>query len=308
MKLFILFLLVLSIFGCGSQEENNLSGSPALSGVINGNQVTEKTAASLGLVLIEFFRASSTPGELILTGFCSGTLVGRHTVLMAAHCFDPRLLPGLAVARVVFETERRDNINGLSLNVFKFTNHPLYNTQPGIRAAPRPSDAPSTFLSYDHDIAILVFKGTAPKNYQISKMASNLASDHAGETEHVYGFGRSADYSGEVGESVFHSTGVLREGSVQIKENFSTVSDRYYIQKNMKQQMICQGDSGGPHFLEGKNSNILIGVTSAALGRTLANGTKSCADEAQVTKVAPFYQWIKKEEKKLLEELNQEYQ
>ena len=307
MKLLILFLLVLSVVACGPQQENHLSANSEFSGVINGKPVTEKTAASLGLVLIEFYRASQVPGELSFIGFCSGTLVGRHTVLTAAHCFDPHLLPGGVAAKVIFEIERLENSQALAFNVFKSSNHPLYNTQPGVRAVPRLSDNSSTFLSYDHDIAVLVFNGTAPKNYQIAKMASNLTSNHAGETEHVYGFGRSVDYNGDADEIVIQSSGVLREGSVQIKDNFLMLSDRYYIEKNSNNQMSCQGDSGGPHFLEGKNSKIVIGVTSAALGRTLANGRKSCLDEAQVTKVAPFYQWIKKEEKKLLEELTQEY-
>ena len=202
----------------------------------------------------------------------------------------------------------------MTFEVLKVTNHPLYNTQPGVRTNWRPannSSAPNqpyqqTFLSYNHDIAVLVFKGSAPKNYRFAKLASKETADQSGKSEHVYGFGRSIDYSGETGERLDFSAGTLREGFVQIKENFLKIKDRYYIQKNSKKQMICQGDSGGPHYLEGKISRTLIGVTSAGLGRTLANGRKSCFDEAQVTKVAPFYQWIKSEEKKLLNDLNQE--
>ena len=106
MKLFILFLLSLSIFGCGPQQESSFLADAESNGVINGTQVTNKTAASLGLVLIELYKPSTTPGERSLIGFCSGTLLGRHTVLTAAHCFDSHLIPGLSVAKVVFETER----------------------------------------------------------------------------------------------------------------------------------------------------------------------------------------------------------
>ncbi len=293
------------MFGCGAQTENNNSAEPPSSAIVNGTSVKSETAASLGLVLIEFYRTSEAPGQISLIGFCSGTLLGRHTVLTAAHCFDPHLLPGMTLAKVIFETERLTNSPGLSFDVFKSTSHPLYNSEPGIR---QNVNSYQTYLSYDHDIAILAFKGSAPNNYKIAKLASKPGANYAGQTDHVYGFGRSTEYTGEDGEQIIFSSGVLREGSVQIKDNFLKFSDRYFIQKNSKDQMTCQGDSGGPHFLESKKSKILIGVTSATLGRTLANGTKSCLEEAQVTKVNPFYYWIKSEEKKLLVELNQEHQ
>ena len=313
LKIFILALLALSIFGCGAQPQNRSLQAFNFSGVINGDLVSPEKAASQGLVLIEFYRTNSG-GEVSTAGFCSGTLIGPQTVLTAAHCLDTKLLHGVTKTKIIFEVNREPNSNPRALDVVSSSAHPLYNSetiviknmQASTTHPKKKTPVLNTYSAYDHDIAILVFKGTAPSEYKIAQLDTDARSDRAGLNEKVYGFGRSANYSGKKDEPLVFSSGILRSGYLQIKSDYSESKDRYFVQQNSNQQSLCQGDSGGPHFLSTPSGDQLIGVSSASLGATFKNGRKSCSQEGQVTKVAPFYAWIQNEEKKLLN--NQEHQ
>lgn len=305
LKLIFNFLFLLGLCfnfcGCGPSSErlsiDDNSVDENYFGVIRGQKVDAQIASELGIVAIEFYQAKSF-GEKILLGFCTGTLIDQNIVLTAAHCFDKKFFPGKVTAQVVFESRLHpfDPKSKLSRSaqVIKTLSHPLYNTELFKR---------TNLPAYDHDIALLVFEGSAPSNYQFANIDTDKKTNYSNLSEKVYGYGRAQDYSGRKNEDVFHSTGTLHQGLVKIRPDFLHFTDRYYVKPSASRQTFCQGDSGGPHFLNTPQGLKQIGVSSSTFGHKLKNGLKSCSGEGQVTKVSPFYKWIQVEKENLIKHL-----
>ncbi|WII71257.1 S1 family peptidase [Bdellovibrio sp. 22V] len=242
-------------------------------GIIGGTRVEERSSpAARSVVLIEMTNASGFP-----LGFCSATLIGRNTVLTAGHCFDKTRIPKLAGFNVVFTNDYQSFSKDERRKGKAHMVHPDYN---------------STKKFFDHDLAVAVFQGPLPKDYEPVAYDEDVNAKYAGDKVYVYGYGRSQDYSGKKTELTYLHIGQLHRGVMQIEGTYDRFPDRYWTNHQIP-TFICQGDSGGPQFRHENGELKLIGVNSAVYGPELPNGLTSCKGIAQATKVAPFAEWIK---------------
>jgi secreted trypsin-like serine protease len=170
---------------------------------------------------------------------CSGVLIGSNLVLTAAHCVDPM---------------RPDRVR-FGLNVSRSESRPVSYV-----ARPREYRAVQAEIFDDDqlraDIAVVIFKGSLPKNYEPISINDDPSLPLKGKKLLISGFGASRGCStlydqrgfGRLMKTVLPVTGPGPVG--QIKVTFH--SGRY-----------CKGDSGGPAVLLDQGWPILVGIVSA---------------------------------------------
>lgn len=277
--------LILQLMACapteGPLQSFRSDESPA---ILDGTPVqNRKSPASKSVVLVELLDRKGNPLSL-----CSGVLISTHTVLTAAHCFDPKVTPGVARFNIIFnEMYRSLGVNFILRQGVGHITHPRYNS---IRRS---------HPIYDHDIAVAAFTGTLPKGFQAADLDSDRHADYAGAKVYSYGFGRFTDFSGRPHEHYTGSSGLLRRGEMRVDRDYKETVDRYFITEDSDTH-ICSGDSGGPQFFQEASVLKVIGIHSAAWGNRLENGNSTCSGRGQITKVNYFYPWIKAEESKLV--------
>lgn len=278
-RLFLLFV-GLQLLACSPSVSSYEQTFGAPEFLIGGQPITEqKTEAAKSVVIIKMLDRSGSA-----LGFCSGTLIGKNTVLTAGHCFDKRRLPTLSGFNIVFTTN------------FSYASE--YPHLKGLKYL-IPSDYNHTG-EFDNDIAVASFAGTVPGEYRAVNIDTDTKTDHSSQFVYVYGFGRSQDYSASKNEPNSLYMGQLHRGVMQIDKRFDRHPDRYWTTPDVP-VFICQGDSGGPQFYYQNEKLKVIGVNSAVYGRHLRNGKRSCRGIAQATRVAYFANWIRNAQAALLE-------
>lgn len=279
LRLLTLFSLC-SLIACNQNPGEAWNQETAtVSRVINGSPVSRDTSESKSVVLIELLDASG-----LLLSFCTGTIVSPKFVLTAGHCFDTNLIAGVARSNIIFDTVY--NFRRLKTSTVKnsvrggnATKHPEYNKEG----------------QWDHDAALLPIKGAIPAGFGPVVLDDKKHANYEGQRVTIYGFGRSQNYSGVIGEDFYQYIGSLRRGTLTVDNLYNQFQDRYYTVAGSNQQ-VCQGDSGGPQFLTSKNGSVKqVGINSAVEGPQLPNGIRSCYGPAHATKVAYMYDWIQKQ-------------
>ncbi|WP_413293036.1 S1 family peptidase [Bdellovibrio sp. HCB185ZH] len=278
--LLLIALSIASLAACQNQESLILQADQQ-SAVINGSKVTSRnTDAAKSLVFIEILGPTG-----FARTFCSAALVGPRTVLTASHCFDRKHVSDFTSFRVVFANQIGVTNTALIRKGLFYKQHPEYNSNG----------------RYNYDIGLAIFEGTAPAGFVPAKMDSDVNANYAGNTLYVYGYGRSKDYTGRVGQNLRDSVGVLHRGVVKVSNDYNKLNDLYLLQ-TASPSHVCQGDSGGPQFYSQGGVTKIVGVTSATYGKAMKNGQHSCLEFSQAAKVAVNYAWLKREEKKALEQ------
>lgn len=280
--IFVSLIVTTTLMGCAPQRETpetlNMDTSHS---IIGGEDIHERaSAASKSVVFLEL---TNRVGQVIT--FCTGTLIAPQTVLTAGHCFDSKVVPNLDGFNVVFTSNYVPFNNYIKRRGLRRAVHKYFNSNPGY---------------YDHDIAIGVFSGDIPAGYSPVNIDTNTSANYSASVVYAYGFGRSKDYTDAIGSNPMSFMGQLRRGAVQIDSNYNRHPDRYWT-TGRGPVFICQGDSGGPQFYHNNGVLKVIGVNSAVYTPDGPDKNLTCKAVAQITKVAPFAEWIRKTRAKLLQ-------
>lgn len=286
---FLSLFFILVQLGCANENSGIDQGNKYVDDqqqIIDGAPIHDRqTKAARSVVVLELIRYG---GNTEVS--CTGTLIGKNTILTAAHCFDEKLVGKAVLGFNVIFSEKYDKGKHPAEIVRKVLNkksHEKYNT---LAKKGKP-------LLYDHDVAVVYFQGEAPKEYNPVNLDSNVDADYSNLQIYVYGYGRYLDNTGVKGDSG-RSAGQLRRGLMLIDDNYPKHQDRYFTAA-VSSTKLCQGDSGGPQFYHENGVLKQIGVNSAAWGEALANGQRSCARFSQATKVSYFYNWIRQTQQEL---------
>lgn len=186
--------------------------------------------------------------------FCGGVVVGRSTVLTAAHCLGEEVLGArlgeMSDLAVVAGRDDLGTSQGREIPVRKASVNPAYDSS-----------------SNSGDFAVLSLSSPLPQGYVIRMAAAGDQAYEPGTRAAVYGWGDTSG-SGDYARTL-HSAPVRVLPDTACSGAYPASSDGTYTPASMLcagelegGRDACQGDSGGPLVARGR----LIGLVSWGSG------------------------------------------
>ncbi len=191
-------------------------------------------------------------------GFCSGIVIGRASVLTAAHC-----VPQGADVRIHF---RDAGGAPVLLPVTRVLRHPGYH-----------ADAIAKRVK-SIDLAVITMSRPLPDRFSAATIGE-AGAVAAGTPFKIVGFGVTRENDGK-------SSGQLREATLVARAPLSPVL--LWAEDPRRQGLgACTGDSGGPVFPT--DDGAVVALTLWASG----TGAARCGAVTQALWLAPYRDWIR---------------
>ena len=191
-------------------------------------------------------------------GFCSGIVIGRTSVLTAAHC-----VPQGADVRIHYRDAEGAPV---LIPVTRVLRHPGYRAD---AIAKREKSI---------DLAVITMAQALPDRFSAATIGDPGAVT-TGNLFRVVGFGVTRESDGK-------SSGQLREATLATRAPLSSVL--LWAEDPARQGLgACEGDSGGPVFQA--DGGAVVALTLWASG----TGTAQCGAVTQALWLAPYREWIR---------------
>ena len=191
-------------------------------------------------------------------GFCSGIVIGRMSVLTAAHC-----VPQGADVRIHYRDAKGAPV---LLPVTRVLLHPGYRAD-AIKKRER-----------SIDLAVITMAQPLPDRFSAATIGDPGAVT-VGTSFRIAGFGVTREGDGK-------SSGQLREATLAAREPLSSVL--LWAEDPRRQGLgACTGDSGGPVFQA--DGEAVVALTLWASG----SGAAQCGAVTQALWLAPYRDWIR---------------
>jgi secreted trypsin-like serine protease len=238
--------------GCAASQKDDTSAgrSKITKNLLNLDNETSSEHPAVGML---YTAVSATQG-----GVCTGTLIGKRTVLTAAHCASEDL------NKISFHVESEDGQVTDAVKIAKIVVHPSYDAE---------AQKETAKALEMHDIAIVTLTRELPWIEPI-RVATNSVSK-APTTLIGYGFTAKAERDGGKKHS---SLNFLQE---EYPNYIAFVPKFVSGQVTPVFGISCNGDSGGPALVD----NAILGVVSF--------GDSECEKFAAYTRTDKVLPWIR---------------
>ena len=199
--------------------------------------------------------------------FCTGTVIGKHTVITAGHCYA-------AGIKAIYIANNVTSISGVKkIAVAQAIRHPNYKTTGG-----KPS-SDLTILklatAYEGQVAPL-FRGTMDNSPTFIGPEFTWVGFGDNQTAGSSPWGGSSGF-GKKRITHFAINVVGQSGGTQVGGTAGTIDETMFWY-NVPGKSMCHGDSGGPAFFVQDGVEHLIGATSFGNPGCSSDGVQSRTD------------------------------
>lgn len=260
---------LLAVLACAKPEASRTGNWNHNDSIFGGTELSTQDDAARYVMMIY---------DIDSKKICTGTLISPQLVLTAAHCVGRRQ-DGITLAFGV------DPMTGkyISRQSVSFKAHHLFN--------------PTTNR---HDLAVIYFKGGAPRGYLPVLVAPTDFPVKATYAFSAVGYGR---YSGLPPTTDKDAQGSGRLRSTDLTINSLSKDEKTFIVGQNSGRGICAGDSGGPALMRLKGRDYVVGVASAVIwsGKNEQTNRDVCADRSMYMNVSRYSTWIRETSQNLLQ-------